>query len=723
MAGLGLVAGMAWAQRPIPPGLRPPRPFGGPPGARAERARPAADVPPGLNTDIPADAGSKDAPLLFCVGLHIEPFGAEISSLVPGRPDRPPRPRDAGDAADPMGGPKERGPRGRMSYLDPDVLRLHIAAIGRLDGMVRKHRGVMTVQAQTPFTRLCAEQGSTVLSDLKAAGHEIALHFHEQAHLGQICDRLPAGVWTDVMKEEIDWIRKACPSARVRYWSGGNNFPGLIAAAAGAGLDAMSDHKNPHVQKTFPELLAIHPWRPAGGPTETAIDEFARHDPAGRVVYLPDGIFADGDFRARKKEGDIAYLNAIAEGLVLSLRAARKDRVNVFHITVHPMELRDEDFGPWLERVIAPLVKAGKVKWATFSQMADAYRAWEKANPGADPRGAVAIAAPAAAARDGAGGKAGCITFAVNCHEQFHLDDSAETVLRLIGIFKKHGVRGDFYFTAPLAEAYAEKRPDVVKAVRESGMGISYHVRPPHPAYAGFGAPLDGLKGDALERALRDYETYRTDPATGKLQKDRPGGYALVKQLFGTAPVCVSSQAADPGVKTIQNRIYREMGAKMTLKYHESGTDPERPLQFADGLLVRPSDFSITRWKASDDGPEQFWWNRVAGRRPDAAFDPVARLDKELAAWKLPRPAYVTALIHENNFHFFGGAGWQSVYMEEGKRPKPPPWDLNAPQRARPRESAERTAIYNAYDALVAHAARTMKVVTSADLVALAGKP
>jgi len=583
----------------------------------------------------------------------------------------------------------------------------------------------MSVQAQTPFTRLCAEQGFVILADLEAAGHEIALHFHEYAHLGRDGDELPVEVWSSVMREQIDWLQKACPEAEVRYWSGGNNYPGVLEAATRAGLDVMSDHKNPHRQRTFPEMLSIHPWRPSGGPTAENIDSFWKHDPEGKIVYLPDGIFPDEDFRARKKEGNIAYLNAITEGLILSLRAVREDRVNVFHITVHPRELRDSEFDAWIGQVIVPLVNEGKVKWATFSQMADAFESWEKANPGQNPH---APEAPGTGSKAGVsrkreekpGMEASAITFAINCHEHFHLEDSAATVLRLVDIFQRHGVRGDFYFTAPLAEAYAEKRPDVVRAVRESGMGVSYHIRPPHPACQGFGGPLAGLNETELERVLRDYEIYRTDPVTGQLQKNRGGGYTLVKEVFGTAPVCVSSQAGSPLMKRIQNRIFLDMGAKMTLMYHESGTDLQQPFQFVDGLLIRPSDFSITRWSEGSRGSEGFWWNRIAGPRASPAFDPATRLDYELDAWVWPRPAYATALIHENNFHFMGGAGWQYVYMNRDRRPKKPPWDPHESIRVRQRAIAEREAIYRAYEALVERAAKTMRVVTSADLVALA---
>jgi len=35
---------------------------------------------------------------------------------------------------------------------------------------------------------------------------------------------------------------------------------------------------------------------------------------------------------------------------------------------------------------VDPLVASGQVKWATFSEMADASTAWQSAHPGIDPR-------------------------------------------------------------------------------------------------------------------------------------------------------------------------------------------------------------------------------------------------------------------------------------------------------------------------------------------------
>ncbi|MCX7010699.1 MAG: hypothetical protein NTY53_26215, partial [Kiritimatiellaeota bacterium] len=362
---------------------------------------------------------------------------------------------------------------------------------------MEKHGGHLTVQAQSPFTRLAVENRDDILTDLQKRGHEIALHFHEDAHLGWRGNDLPATTWTAVMREEMDLIRKAVGrDMRLRYWSGGNIYPGLLEAASATGLDVMSDHKNPKKQETDPALLAIHPWRPAGGPGFDDVTAFVHHHSKGKIVYLPDGIFADADFRARKQGSDADYLNFLTDGLERSLRAARKDRVNVFHITVHPGELRGSPraqfqvVAAWLTKVIDPLVAAGKVKWSTFSQMADAYIAWERANPGVDPLGnasATTVAAPAPAestplpvaiatpsTAKGLSGP-GYITFAVNVHDWCHPRDSADTLKRLVSIFKRHGVKGDFYITGPMVAVYREQCPDVLKTLKDTGMTISYH--------------------------------------------------------------------------------------------------------------------------------------------------------------------------------------------------------------------------------------------------------
>ena len=679
-------------------------------------------------TPIPSDAGSAQAQILICVGMHIEPRGAKVSPLL--------------DGAASFGGPQSpllagaSKPKG--NYNDPAFFRLHLRYINEVIQVIEKHHGKLTVQAQTPFTSVAVKNGEDLFKKLLGRGHEIALHFHEGPHLGKDCDTLPAATWTAVMKEEIGWIKKA-GGRSIHYWSGGNLYPHLLEAASKAGLQFMSDYKNPETQKSDPRLLAVGPWRPAGGPSATNLDAFVRHDPKGPIIYLPDGVFADDDFRKRKIGGDEAYFEAMTEGLELSLRAARQDRVNVFHLTVHPGEFLGqpgrkpfEVVDRWLTEVVDPLVKDGRVKWATFAEMAAAFRAWEKSHPGVDPRSTTQVL-PAAVPTPNSGRYAatappkrsvpGYMTFAVNCHDWVHPDESADTILKLIGIFRGAGVKGDFYFTAPLLEVYAAKRPDVLTALQTSGMTVSYHIRPPSPLYAGFNESPLKLRDAALAQAARDNETYRLDLRTGRLDKSRPGGYTYAARILGRPPVVVSPQCGSLRIRNAVEKVYYEMGAKMVVLYHETGTKIEDPFEFRNGLLIRPSDFSIARWRLAGESEDSFWWNRV-GRQGGSAFNPLARLQAELAKWSASRAPFITSLIHENNFVRGGPEAWRAYYFKASQYrvPARPPYNLNAPDPSRTRPKAEQDAIWNAYAAMVKWAAAHLRVVTSEDIVAMAAR-
>ncbi|MGY4706503.1 hypothetical protein ACVNPS_01945 [Candidatus Bipolaricaulota sp. J31] len=638
-----------------------------------------------------------EAVLLFAIGIHVEPLGITAQGYRSGRGD----------------------------YADPKLFQQHVRYLRELAALVERHGGVLVVQVQSPFTRVVAETGDTILADLEARGHEIGLHFHEEAHLGPNPERLPPEEWCRAMREEIELIHAAGVKGRIRYWSGGNLYPGVLEAAACAGLDVYSDWKNPRKQSHNELVLGVNPWRPAGGPDPEDMSAFAAHDPNGPIVYLPVGLF-DPDAPRRKRRlmrefgperGAAAWLELVGGYLKRSLAAARPDRVNVFHITIHP-GFPLEALERFLSDVVDPLVAAGVVRWATFSGMADAFAAWEEENPGIDPRDVGNALFPTGQEEIGDGCRA-YITFVVNVHDFVNVDESADTVLRLIDLFEKYGVRGDFYLTGPQVWAYLDRRPDVIERLVSSGMTISYHVRPPHPATPGFDGILRGLPPEEAARVLRDYETYRLDLRTGGLIREQPGGFTLLTRVFGKPPVVASVPHAR--WRNLILPIYAELGARMTLLYHETGTDPERPFQWIHGLLVRPSDFSITRWRAPGVEKELFWWNAITGPLAEY-YDPLAHLVEELGAWEYPRPPFITVLIHENNFYRKGGTPWAGIFYRDPKQriPREPPYDLDAPDPSRPRPPEEREAIWRAFEALVAYAAENLCVVTSEDIVRMA---
>lgn len=644
-------------------------------------------------------AGAQEAVVLFGLGMHIEPLGRTAQGY---------------------------GGNGMGDYWDSAFFDRHVADIQEVAAIVERHGGRMTVQAQSPFTQVAVQENSAVLRQLAQAGHEIALHFHEDAHLGRNSSALSPEEWCQVMREEIDLIKEASGVSNVSYWSGGNLYPGVYEAAACAGLWVQSDWKNPATQATPAALHVLHPWRPAGGTDGVDFSEFLRHDPQGPVIFLPEGLY---DVEVLKPRGstDDDFLQVVARGLQNSLAHAAADKVNVFHFTVHPGELRQNGPQPFakldqfLTQYVDPLVAQGRLRWATFTEMARAYQAWEQAQESPEVRKPRRRFTP----WRGSTSKLGYFTFAINVHDWTHPEESAATISRLVDLFQRYGVAGDFYFTAEIARELALGYPEVVAKLKQAGMTVSYHVRPPHPLYEGFNQPLQVQSEGELYARVRDYETYALDLTTGELDRSRSGGYRLVSEIFGTKPVVASAATGDAGIRSVAQKVYRDLGAQMTVLYHESGTKPETPFEYVNGLLVRPSDFSVTR-VTPVDGSNNFWWNFMGGPQA-ASYHPLRLLELGLASWQASNPVrtpFVTSLIHENNFVRRGPEGWTSIYYEmiNGRpgNPLPPPWDLHAPDPSSLRPSEEQEAIWRAYEELVAYVATHFEVVTSKEIVDMA---
>ena len=317
------------------------------------------------------------------------------------------------------------------------------------------------------------------------------------------------------------------------------------------------------------------------------------------------------------------------------------------------------------------------------------------------------------------------ITFVVNVHDWIHTGESADILLKLLDLFERTNARGDFYFTAEVARKLEQERPEVIERFKNSNMTISYHVRPPHPLYTGFDSRLQGLDDAELYQTILDYETYALDLSTGDLDRSQAGGYTYVAQVFGRNPVTAPAPNNNQRIKDAAQRVYASLGAQMTLLYHEEGTKVDQPYEYVNGLLVRPSDFSVTRTTLID-GTDNFWWNFMS--RPNASeYNPTAMLQSQLAEWEshgYERAPFITSLIHENNFYRGGPEGWTSIYftLENGRRglPLSPPFDLSAPDPSRPRTEADQAEIWAAYEELVAYAAGNLTVVTSEDIVEMA---
>lgn len=314
------------------------------------------------------------------------------------------------------------------------------------------------------------------------------------------------------------------------------------------------------------------------------------------------------------------------------------------------------------------------------------------------------------------------MSFVINTHDWIRGEDSADIILKLIELFEQHGIHGDFYLTDPVTRYYAEHRPDVLERLCNSNMTISYHVRPPHPLNQGFDQSLQGLDGQALYDAIYAAETQRLDLATGRLIPDEVGGYRYVAEACGRNPVALGIPNGNPAIRAAAMEVYTDLGAQMIILEHEVGAE----LRQVGELWSRPSDFSVTRWTTPNQQvDEAFWWNMLDS--PHATdYDPIAYLTANLEAWTAERPAYVTSLIHENNFYWQDSSPWDGIFTEMitpgESRPLRPPFDLDAPPVGSYRSAENQALIWETYAALVSHVASQpiIQVVTSADIVQIA---
>lgn len=331
------------------------------------------------------------------------------------------------------------------------------------------------------------------------------------------------------------------------------------------------------------------------------------------------------------------------------------------------------------------------------------------------------------------------VIFAINCHDWLDPDLSSAAVLRAARGFAKHGLRADFYVTEGLAYAWAEEAPGTIQELKRLGMSFGYHHRPPHPLWfdAAERRRILALPPEQAYRELEKFESERLDLTTGLTIRGSEGGYKGVTALVGAPPLILGAGAAPPHLVAFDRDILRRMGARMAVPFHSQG-NLQYPLLWWQGLLARPSDFSVVRVppnskqralnanvlrRATEAGEESgnFWWNVTDD--PEAQEHAPARyLARKLDELPRGRISFVTCLIHEDNWYKQGNS-WDATYYEDRNRrqPRTPPFTPEPRKGIRLRTPEEQARIWQWWDELVAYTAneKRIRVVTSVDLIKL----
>jgi hypothetical protein len=331
------------------------------------------------------------------------------------------------------------------------------------------------------------------------------------------------------------------------------------------------------------------------------------------------------------------------------------------------------------------------------------------------------------------------VNFAINCHDWLDPEMSSGAVLRAARLFARHGVRADFYVTEPLARAWRDKAPGTIEELKKLGMTFGYHHRPPHPLWFDSAQRREMLDRSPQERyrEIERFETYRLNLETGGLDTSQKGGYAGTAELLGTKPVALGAGAAPPQLVALDREVLARMGARMVVAYHSAG-EADYPLLWWQGLLARPSDFSVVRVPpnsrqqaanvqvlprgvAAGEEAGNFWWN-VTDDPEAQEHAPAKYLLRKTDALPRGRLSFVTCLIHEDNW-YKQGTSWDGTYYEDRgrKQPRTPPFKPEPRRMVRLRDEEEQARIWKWWEDLVGAAAgdKRIRVATSNDLLGL----
>lgn len=264
-------------------------------------------------------------------------------------------------------------------YADPQVFARGVAELEAMSELFLAHGAKLTVNVQDPFLDVVLAQGHPILQGLAAAGHELAIHFHENEQLGPGSDDLPPATWADrlaAMKAQIE--SAAGGLATVRAMSGGNTYARLFEALTLAGLDLKVNFKIPETQRSVPPALTVTPYFPGAWGSEAALLRGGGEE----VLFIPQGVYplhCNGSGGVNAPTGPWPF-DYVTRALAASLASSAPDQVQVQGVVFSLNRLAADPatfaqqiglWERWFAEVLDPLAEAGRLGYATNAEIAD----------------------------------------------------------------------------------------------------------------------------------------------------------------------------------------------------------------------------------------------------------------------------------------------------------------------------------------------------------------
>ena len=251
--------------------------------------------------------------------------------------------------------------------------------------------------------------------------------------------------------------------------------------------------------------------------------------------------------------------------------------------------------------------------------------------------------------------------FSMNVHDWVFVENSIETLHKVIDIHEKYQVPVDIYLTDPTYQLYLELDESLMDRFKTSEMvAISYHVRPPAIFYPDFKEKLvENLSDEEKYDLMLDHEENRLDLVTGE-PGDEPGGYQYLKELMGYPPLTVGLVTGKL-IGDAASQVYTEKGAIFAVVHGRESILGD----MSNDLYKRPENIEIKLYEYAK-----------MGNTESAEEIITERLEEYTGTGDI----YIGLKYHENNFYTVGGTPWWPVFFEDSSKTiaKDPPYDLTA---------------------------------------------
>jgi hypothetical protein len=297
-----------------------------------------------------------------------------------------------------------------------------------------------------------------------------------------------------------------------------------------------------------------------------------------------------------------------------------------------------------------------------------------------------------------------CISFHWNVQDFARPATSAAWLHRLLDLHEAQRVPADVFLTGTMIDRYEQQAPALVARLRSSAVAaLSYHVRAPKPYdtgynlndWSGLGALSGNTGGQPLYEAIRHYETHGLDLATGQ-PTTAAGGFAKLPALFGYSGH-VGAFQADPPFATATANVFRDLGARFTLRHNVVNNLGETQ----NLMIVKPEAGELRLIERFEDGlaipAATAFESAVAAAR-------VATSGAGAPTRYAYAPYFTGVKLHDDDLHATQSA-WATVYLPPTGR-RTPPWTPSLAQNPLyDLAPATQEARYGYYRAMVEHAA------------------